>query len=128
MYVELKTGYSDNGPAWIGKAFFSRTGSTIYFNGQAFRCVNGQAFMSSSSGSSHFDIESGDSYWISGIKKKGTNRHWAGFGKIMIDKAIVTEYLELTGITELPKSRFELVELNNEPQVQLVNEIENEKF
>jgi hypothetical protein len=33
FYVELKTAYSDNGPAWIGKAFFSKSGQTIYFNG-----------------------------------------------------------------------------------------------
>ena len=36
IYAELKTGYSDNGPAWIGKAFFSKTGKSIYFNGQVF--------------------------------------------------------------------------------------------
>ncbi len=36
MYVELKTDYNDNGPAWIGKAFFSRSAGTIYFNGLAF--------------------------------------------------------------------------------------------
>jgi hypothetical protein len=28
MYVELKTGFNDDGPAWIGKAFFSKTGKT----------------------------------------------------------------------------------------------------
>ena len=36
MYVELKTGYDDNGPAWIRKAFFSKTGKTIYFDGKVF--------------------------------------------------------------------------------------------
>lgn len=33
MYVELKTGYHDNGPARIGRARFSRTGRTIYYQG-----------------------------------------------------------------------------------------------
>jgi hypothetical protein len=31
MYIELKTGYQDNGPAWIGRVKFSKTGQTIYF-------------------------------------------------------------------------------------------------
>lgn len=120
MYVELKTGFSDDGPAWIGMAEFSKTGRTVYFNGMVLkRSVRGEY---------HFEIESGDSYWVSGIKKNGTNRHWAGYGKIMIDKSVVQEYLQLTGNTELPKSRFKLVELNNEPQVQLANQNENQKL
>ena len=32
-YIELKTGFSDRGPAWIGKVVFSKSGQTIYFNG-----------------------------------------------------------------------------------------------
>ena len=33
-YIELKTGYADNGPAWIGNVKESKTGKTIYFNNQ----------------------------------------------------------------------------------------------
>jgi hypothetical protein len=36
-YIELKPGYSDNGPAWIGKVEFSKSGKTVYFNGHAFK-------------------------------------------------------------------------------------------
>ena len=32
MYIELKTGYSDDGPAWIGYVRTSKTKKTIYFN------------------------------------------------------------------------------------------------
>ena len=32
MYIELKTGYSDDGPAWIGYVKTSKTKKTIYFN------------------------------------------------------------------------------------------------
>jgi len=28
MYIELKTGYQDNGPAWIGRVEFSQSGRT----------------------------------------------------------------------------------------------------
>ena len=37
MYIELKTGYSDDGPAWIGYVKASKSGKTLYFNDHAFR-------------------------------------------------------------------------------------------
>ena len=37
MYIELKSGYSDDGPAWIGYVKTSKTGKTIYFNDHAFQ-------------------------------------------------------------------------------------------
>lgn len=30
--MELKSGYSDNGPAWTGRVEFSKSGQTIYFD------------------------------------------------------------------------------------------------
>jgi hypothetical protein len=119
MYVELKTGYSDNGPAWIGKASFSKTGRTIYFNGQAFR--GGRL------GGNHHEVESGDTYWISGVKKDGSDRHWAGAGGIKIDKAAISEYLAFLKKSELPKNKFEIVELDNNPSKEMMNEIANQK-
>ena len=87
MYVELKTGYNDNGPAWIGKASFSKTGRTIYFNGQAFQ--GGRI------GGKHYEMASRDMYWMSGVKKDGSDRHWTGSSKIKIDKTVISEYLEI---------------------------------
>lgn len=115
MYVELKTGYSDNGPAWIGKAFFSKSSKTIYFNGKAFK-------------GGRRELISGDLYWISGVKKDGTDRHWAGGGKISIDKSVVKEYLEFIGNKSLPKNKFEVVELNNNPPKEEIKGIENQKL
>ena len=59
MYIELKTGYSDDGPAWIGYVKTSKTKKTIYFNDCAFQKYNGGC-------SNYVDIETGDEYWISG--------------------------------------------------------------
>src|ERR1700744_5241741 len=101
-YVELKSGHSDDGPAWIGRVGLSKTGRTIYFNGHAFK------------GNGHgecFDIETKQRYWITGIKKNGQNRHWAGGGKIFIDRRVVDEYLALTGFTTLDFKRFELIDI-----------------
>lgn len=79
-YIELKTGYADNGPAWIGKVRFSKSGKTIYFNNHALK-GNGHGACR--------DIETGEIYWVSGVKKNEENRHWAGNGKIMVDKEII---------------------------------------
>ena len=120
MYVELKTGYSDDGPAWIGKASFSKTGRTIYFNGKAF--LGGRI------GGNHLEWESRDEYWMSGVKKDGSDRHWAGSGKINIDRSVISEYLEIIKKSELPMNKFEIVELNNNSPKELVNVIANQKL
>ena len=68
-YIELKTGYSDNGPAWIGLVEFSKTGQTLYFDNKALKKQKIPG-----SNSNHYDIETGDEYWVSGIKKNGQDR------------------------------------------------------
>jgi len=50
MYIELKSGYSDNGPAWIGFVMTSKTKKTIYFNDHAFQKWNG-------ANSNYYDVE-----------------------------------------------------------------------
>src|SRR5258708_33590237 len=119
MYVELKSGHNDDGTAWIGKAFFSKTGKSVYFNGLSFSKGN-------RSGGNYYDIINGEYYWISGIKKRGTNRHWAGYGKIKIDKNAISEYLEITNLSELSNNQFEIVELNNIPPIETTTEFLNQ--
>ncbi len=121
LYVELKSGFEDNGPAWIGKGSFSKTGQTIYFNGKILKRGN-------SSSGNYFDLESGDYYWISGVKKDGTNRHWAGSGVIEIDESIIPEYLQRIERSNLDKKRFRIVTLENSPAKDRATEIENQKW
>ena len=115
-YIELKSGYSDDGPAWIGKVEFSKSGKSVYFNDHAFK-GNGHGGCT--------DIESGKIYWITGIKKDGQNRHWAGTGKIMIDKDVVSEYLKLIDSETLDLNKFEVVEIMKTDKSRFVF-IENE--
>src|SRR4051812_35642696 len=103
-YIELKSGYSDNGPAWIGKVGFSKSGKSIYFNGRGFR-GNGHG--------SSVDIETGEVYWISSVKKNNNDRHWAGKGKIMIDKKVVQEYLQFVKQPALDPNKFVLVDIED---------------
>ncbi len=88
MYVELKTGFGDDGPAWIGKVRFSKTGRTAYYRGHNLQRHNGVS-------GNYIDVGTGDEYWISGIKRDGTDRHWAGGGPVEIDFDIRDQYLKL---------------------------------
>jgi len=122
-YIEQKTGYSDRGPAWIGKVEFSKSGQTIYFNGKAFKKMTGTGFAYSDS-ANYYDLEESQGYWISGVKKNGQDRHWAGGGKIMIDKKIVDEYLTLVDFDVLDPNKYELVDIKDTDK-QKFKEIEN---
>ena len=121
-YIELKSGFGDNGPAWIGIAEFSKSGRTIYFNGKALKNSNAQGIAGN-----YYDLENGDEYWISGIKKNGQDRHWSGAGKIMIDRKIVDEYLKMVDFDILDKNIFELVDILPTDK-QKFEELENRKL
>ena len=97
IYVELKTGYADDGPAWIGYCGASKSGSTIYFNGLALKSHKGNGV-----GANYWDVFSEDDYWVSGIKKDNQDRHWSGKGDILIDRHAVEDYLRHVGRTSLP--------------------------
>lgn len=117
-YIELKTGYNDDGPAWIGKVKISRSGNTVYFNDHAFQKCNGIS-------GNFIDIESGEEYWISGIKKNGEDRHWAGRGKITIDSKIIPEYLEITEAKEIDKTKFIVKDIADVFPVERINTLLN---
>ena len=56
-----------------------------------------------------------------------SDRHKFGGGKIFVEKRILNDYLKLIGISELPKSDYELTEVETEKPVERINELENEK-
>jgi hypothetical protein len=114
MYVERKTGVQPTGQAWIGRAYFSKTGKTVYFNGKAFLNRATEAI-------------SRDTYWISGVKKNGEDRHQVGptNGKIIIDRAVVEEYLQFRGLDKLPNI-YEVTDLDNTIYKDEYNKLANE--
>lgn len=120
MYIELKSGYSDDGPAWIGYVKASKSRKTVYFNGHAFQKSIGYY-------SNYVDIETRDMYWISGLKKNECNRHWAGHGKVFVDRRAVEEYLQFIGEKELSKSQYEIVDITEDLPVERINQIFNSK-
>ena len=105
MYIELKTGYSDNGPAWIGKVEFSKSGQTVYFNNKALKKMK-----TPTGGGNHYDIETHEDYWVSGVKKNGQDRHWAGKGKIKLDRNSIDEYLSQVDFNVIDERHFEVMD------------------
>jgi hypothetical protein len=122
-YIELKTGYNDDGPAWIGKVMIGKTGTTLYFNDKAFR----KGHAPSAYRSNYYDVETGEGYWISGVKQCGARRRWAGCGKISIDRKVVPEYLQLTNQPELDGSRFEVADIQDVYPIERILRLENVK-
>jgi len=87
MYVELKSGHGDNGPAWIGRVAFSKSGRSIFYRNRELRRLKGRGISGN-----YFDVDTGEEFWVSGVKKRGTNRHSAGSGAVQIDDDVRAEY------------------------------------
>ena len=82
MYIEQKTdsgnSLHDRGPAVIGEVTFSKTGKRIYFDGKTFDRIKGGGIVGN-----YRCLEDGNEYWITGTKKNGEDRHWAGGGPVI---------------------------------------------
>lgn len=94
MYIEHKDG-GLIGPARIGRVTFSRTGCTVYYRGQTFQSLKGHGFKAN-----YFEVTTGDSYWISGPKRDGSDRLYGERIATDIDEDVREEYW--TSIRGLP--------------------------
>lgn len=86
MYIENKDGDIDGADARIGWVEYS----TVYYRGRSLKRAKGGGIRGN-----HYDEETGEEYWISGIKKRGTNAHWAESVEIYIDDDAKQEYERL---------------------------------
>ena len=123
-YIEKKTGYTNDGPAWIAKVTESKSGRTVYFNGLAFRRGSSR----SGAGGNHIDVATGDEYWISNVKKNGADRHWSGSGIVKIERAAVEEYLNTVTATALDATKHEITDDIVESDVEEQHKTENQKL
>lgn len=85
MYVELKSGFGDSGPAWITRVRLTKSGRGVYFRDKLLLRGNGVS-------GNFFDEQTGEEYWVSGIKKNRQDRHWAGSGLVHVDEDVTSEY------------------------------------
>lgn len=86
MYIENKSA-SLMGPARIGWVSFTKTGRTLKYRDQQFRSLDGTGFKAN-----YFDVETGDEYWISGCKQRGSNRLYGERIPVHIDEDAREEY------------------------------------
>lgn len=68
MYIENKHGVIDGSPARVGWVEFSKTGKTVYFHGKTLKKKRGVS-------GNFVDVNTGEEYWVSGLKKRGSNVH-----------------------------------------------------
>lgn len=87
MYIENKDGLIDGYSAHIGWVTFSKTGKTVYYLDKTLNRVKGGGVSGN-----HIDAETGEEYWISGIKKRGSNTHWAEPARVKVDSDARLEY------------------------------------
>ncbi len=66
MYIENKEGYIDDFAAHIGWVTFSKTGKTVYYQDKVLTRIKKGGFSGN-----HMDDDTGEDYWVSGIKKRG---------------------------------------------------------
>ena len=91
MYVELKTGHDDDGPARIGWVGRSKTGHTLYYGDLVLRKLKGEE-----QSGFHVDDATGDQYWVSSVKRGRLDRYPAGTGEVTVDDDAHAEYDRIT--------------------------------
>jgi hypothetical protein len=84
MYIECKAGELE-GPARIGRVRFSKTGKSLYYGGKQFQSLKGQGYKAN-----YYDVETGETYWISGCKRLGGDTLYGGV--VEIDEDVREEY------------------------------------
>jgi len=107
IYIELKSGYADDGPAWIGNGLFTRTGLSLYFDGKVLKKRKGDA-------ANYVDVKTGEGHWVTSPRKNGKDRNATTSLKIDVDEGIVKEYLQIRNWGSLTND-YRVVTLNNQP-------------
>jgi hypothetical protein len=88
MYVENKDGVIDGAHARIGWVTFSKSAQTVYYRGRQLAKVGGRGVRGN-----FVDAATGEEFWVSGVKRRGSNAHPAERGvSIIIDDDAQAEY------------------------------------
>ncbi|MDR3513427.1 MAG: hypothetical protein P4L73_17450 [Caulobacteraceae bacterium] len=90
MYVENKDGEIDGADGRIGWVSFSKSGQTVYYRGRELAKAKGGGVRGN-----FFDVATGEEYWVSGVKKRGSNAHRAESVSIAIDADAQESYRDL---------------------------------
>jgi hypothetical protein len=92
MYVENKNGQIDGAAARIGWVSFSKSGHSVFYRGRELNRIKGGGTRGN-----YIDVATSDEYWVSGVKTRGSNTHWAESTKCKIDEDASEEYTRIRG-------------------------------
>jgi hypothetical protein len=87
MYVENKDGLLGDTSARIGWVSFSKSGRTVYYAGRSLKAIGGRGIRGN-----FMDEISGEEFWVSGIKKRGSNAHDSQQASVAVDDDAKDEY------------------------------------
>jgi hypothetical protein len=79
-------------------------------------------------GGNHIDMETAESFWISGVKKNGEDRHWAGSEKVLVEAAAVSEYLKTVGAKALDTAKYEVTTSIVQTDIARLSKLANMEF
>ena len=85
MYVANKDGKIDGVDARIGWVTFSKSRKSVYYRGRELVRANGVS-------GNFLDVNTREEFWVSGIKKRGSNVHCAEPASVKIDEDALEEY------------------------------------
>ena len=88
MYVENKQGEIDGANGRIGWVGFSKTGRTINYRGLELSKARGVS-------GNFIDLNTGHEYWVSGVKRRGSNVHPAERTSVVVDEDALAAYTDL---------------------------------
>ena len=91
MYVENKDGDVDGVNGRIGWVSFSRSGQTVYYRGRELAKAKGGGIRGN-----FFDVATREEYWVSGVKKRGSNTHPSEGASVEIDADALEAYRAAT--------------------------------
>jgi hypothetical protein len=87
MYVENKEGDLDGARARIGWVTFSKSGKSVRYRGRSLARSGGQGVLGN-----YYDEATGEEFWVSGVKRDGSNTHPNGSVTVVIDEDAAEAY------------------------------------
>ena len=75
--------------------------TTVYYGGLVLKRVKWAL-----NHGNYIDANTGLEYWVSGPKRNGQDRHWAGGGPVRIDSDVVDEYWRDVRRCDVPDNPF----------------------
>jgi hypothetical protein len=70
-------------------------------------------------------METGESFWVSGVKKDGKDRHWAGSGRVLIEATAVRDCLREIKAKTLNPSRYEVTNSIRQTDIERLSRLAN---